>query len=155
MSLKSELLAISLQNQLTEKMKKAANEKRLNDLFEAKVKEASKTLESTLIQAAKEGKKEVTLLDVGCNRFINWESISCIDPNRFGGPDGTWPWKTVRKYASKSVVKNQELRILWEKIESLGLRPIFSAHYGGEGAYFGVELPTVTSLAEQRPLRRA
>ena len=58
MSLKSELLAISLQNQLTEKMKKAANEKRLNDLFEAKVKEASKTLESTLIQAAKEGKKE-------------------------------------------------------------------------------------------------
>lgn len=106
--------------------------------FEAKLAEVSEKLEMRLRVAARKGYLELSLIDVDSSSLVDLATICCVDHRRRSSQGG--PWDTVKPYQEKSVVRNAALLDLWNRLESMSLRPIFI-----EGPYgrpiFGVQLP--------------
>ncbi|UCV04477.1 hypothetical protein [Dechloromonas denitrificans] len=106
--------------------------------FEAKLAEVSEKLEGRLRAAARLGYLELKLIDVDLPDLIDRAKVCCIDPVQRNSTGGAWA--TVNPYQDRSVVLNEALLRLWDRLEQMQLRPIFI-----EGAYgtpvLGVQLP--------------
>jgi len=53
-------------------------------------------------------------------------------------------WRTVHRHCSRSVLRSEPIKRLWDDIVEMGLKPVFIGGFGGE-PLFGVELPSFGS----------
>ena len=106
--------------------------------FETTLTKVSEKLEGRLRVAARLGYLELKLITVDLPGLIDTAKVCCIDPNQRNSAGGAWT--TVNPYQDRSVILNEALLLLWDRLEQMQLRPIFI-----EGPYgapiFGVQLP--------------
>jgi len=106
--------------------------------FEATLADVFEKLEGRLRAAARLGYLELKLIEVDLPGLIDRAKVCCSDPAQRNSQGGAWA--TVHPYQDRSVVLNEALLLLWDRLEQMQLRPIFI-----EGAYgapvLGVQLP--------------
>jgi hypothetical protein len=107
--------------------------------FEEKLEKVVRKLEPTLKVAARRGWKEHVLIKLDVPGLID-------EPRLFTGnappphPEDD-RWRRFNPYQDKSIVRNPALLALWERLEALGLRPIFIPEDRSLGHVFAVQLP--------------